>query len=34
MPKAGETMVIQKGALGGFTCKVGRWTAFRCTRKR
>ncbi len=32
-PKSGQTMVIEKGILGGFMCKIGRWTAFRCTRR-
>jgi hypothetical protein len=32
-PKSGQTMVIERTALGGFMCKIGRWTAFRCMRR-
>lgn len=33
MPKSGQAMVIEKGAFGGFICKIGRWTAFSCMRQ-
>lgn len=33
-PSRGQTMTIERGALGSFQCKTGRWTTFRCLRRR
>ncbi|WP_133162108.1 hypothetical protein [Hyphococcus luteus] len=32
-PEPGQTMVIKKAALGGFKCKIGKWSIFRCKRQ-
>lgn len=31
-PTSGEEMRIDRTVLGGYMCKLGKWTAFRCTR--
>lgn len=33
MPVHGQSMTIERTALGGYFCKPGKWTAFRCTRE-
>jgi len=32
-PQAGQTMTIQKASLGGYICKTGKWSSFRCKRQ-
>lgn len=32
MPRSGEAMSIERTLFGGYMCKLGKWTAFRCTR--
>lgn len=32
-PKPGQTMTIEKTSFGGFMCKIGKWTVFRCQRQ-
>lgn len=32
LPASGEQMRIDRTTLGGYMCKLGKWTAFRCTR--
>ena len=31
-PVSGQSMTIERTAMGGYMCKSARWTAFRCTR--
>ena len=31
-PVNGQSMTIERTAMGGYMCKSARWTAFRCTR--
>ncbi len=34
LPAAGQSMTVEKTALGGFRCITGKWTVFRCARVR
>jgi len=34
LPKAGQSMEIQRGVIGGYLCKVDKWTKVRCERRR
>ena len=32
-PKPGQSMTIERTSFGGFMCKIGKWTVFRCQRQ-
>jgi hypothetical protein len=33
-PAIGQSMLVERNVLGGFLCRIGKWTAFRCWRER
>ena len=34
LPKPGQTVEVQRGMMGGYLCKVDKWTKVRCARRR
>ena len=34
LPKAGQSMEIERGFMGGYFCNVDKWTKVRCERRR
>lgn len=32
-PKPGQAMTIERTSFGGYMCKIGKWTVFRCQRQ-